>query len=40
MNAQTAAAIEAYVARIVAAAPPLSDAQKAKLRPLLSGGAR
>lgn len=27
-----------YVARRVAEAPPLTEAQKAKLRPLLSGG--
>lgn len=40
MTAQTAAAIEAYVARIVAAAPPLTDSQKATLRPLLNGSTR
>lgn len=40
MTAQTAAAIEAYVARVVAAAPPLSESQRAALRPLLNGGDR
>lgn len=40
MSAQAADAIEAYVARIVSAAPPLSESQKAALRPLLNGGTR
>lgn len=40
MSGQIADAIEAYVARIVAAAPPLTESQKATLRPLLNGGTR
>lgn len=38
MTAQTTVAVEAYIARIVTAAPPFTEAQKARLRPLLSGG--
>jgi hypothetical protein len=40
MTAQTSSTVEAYIVRVVAAAPPLTEAQKAKLRPLLSGSGR
>lgn len=40
MNEADSSAIDAYVERVVAEAPPLSPDQKSKLRTLLAGAAQ
>jgi hypothetical protein len=39
MSETDSSAIDEYVKRVVAAAPPLTDEQKSKLRTLLAGAA-